>query len=200
MEKAELSLDEFKELMRTGERIDFSSPLLPLLDEYSDEARRLTAELNNSYHTMDEIREIFAKLTGGEKDDTFRMFPPFYTDCGKNIKVGKNVFINSGCCFQDQGGIEIGDGSFVGHQTVIATLNHDIDPNKRGDMFPRAVKIGRRVWIGSHATILPGVTVGDNAVVAAGAVVTKDVAPNTIVAGVPARVIKKFDSNGNSIV
>lgn len=151
MKDKELSVEEFRDLMKTGERIDFSSPLLPLLDKYSDEARKLTAELNDSYRTMDEIREIFSKLTGTEKDETFRMFPPFYTDCGKNIRVGKNVFINSGCCFhQDQGGIEIGDGSFVGHQTVIATLNHDIDPTRRGDMFPKAVKIGKRVWIGSH--------------------------------------------------
>ncbi len=199
MKDKELSVEEFRNLMKTGERIDFSSPLLPLLDKYSDEARKLTSELNGSYRTMDEIREIFSKLTGTEKDETFRMFPPFYTDCGKNIRVGKNVFINSGCCFQDQGGIEIGDGTFVGHQTVIATLNHDIDPTKRGDMFPKAVKIGKRVWIGSHATILPGVTIGDNSVVAAGAVVTKDVEPNTIVAGVPAKVVKRFDSNGKTI-
>lgn len=103
MEKAEISVEKFRELMQTGERRDFSSPLLPLLDEYSDEARKLTAELNNSYHTMDEIREIFAKLTGTEKDDTFRMFPPFYTDCGKNIKVGKNVFINAVCALPPHG-------------------------------------------------------------------------------------------------
>ena len=95
MEDKELSVEEFRDLMKTGERIDFSSPLLPLLDEYSDEARKLTAELNDSYRTMDEIREIFARLTGTEKDETFRMFPPFYTDCGKNIRLGKNVFINS---------------------------------------------------------------------------------------------------------
>ncbi|MDE6398761.1 MAG: sugar O-acetyltransferase, partial [Clostridiales bacterium] len=125
-------------------------------------------------------------------DGGFRLFPPFYTDCGRNIKVGKDVFINSGCCFQDQGGIEIGDGAFIGQQTVIATLNHDMLPDCRGDMFPKPVKIGKRVWIGAHATILPGVTVGDNAVIAAGAVVTRDVPPDTVVAGVPARAVKSI--------
>ena len=102
------------------------------------------------------------------------------------------MFINSGCCFQDQGGIEIGDGTLIGHQVVIATLNHDPDPEKRGDMFPRPVKIGAKVWIGSHATLLPGVTVGEGAIAAAGAVVTRDVPPRSVVAGVPARVIKSI--------
>ena len=129
---------------------------------------------------------------GRPVDKSFKLFPPFYTDFGKNIKVGRNVFINSGCCFQDQGGIEIGDGTLIGHQVVIATLNHDPDPEKRGDMFPRPVKIGAKVWIGSHATLLPGVTVGEGAIVAAGAVVTRDVPPRSVVAGVPARVIKSI--------
>ena len=120
------------------------------------------------------------------------MFPPFYTDYGRNIRVGKRFFINSGCCFQDQGGIELGDGCLIGHQVVIATLNHDLDPNKRGSMIPAKVTLGKNVWVGAHATILPGVKIGDNAVIAAGAVVTKDVPANTVVAGVPARVIKRI--------
>ena len=122
------------------------------------------------------------------------MFPPFYTDCGKNITVGKRVFINSGCCFQDQGGVEIGDDVLIGQQVVIATLNHDLHPEKRASMTPKPVKIGNKVWIGAHATILPGVTIGDGAVVAAGAVVTKDVPPNTVVGGVPAKIIKEIEA------
>lgn len=188
-----MTIEEFKERMETGERIDYNSPVLPLMDSYAEEARRITCDLNGIYHTQEEIRDLFAELTGTEKDDTFRLFPPFYTDFGKNIKIGKNVFINAACCFQDQGGIEIGEGSFIGHQTVIATLNHDLDPEKRGDMFPKKVTIGKRVWIGSHATVLPGVTIGDNAVVAAGAVVTKDVPENAVVAGVPAKIIKTIE-------
>lgn len=168
----------------------------PSIEEFADslyqEAIKITMEINNSYHTPKELRQMMSRLIGKRVDDTFRMFPPFYTDFGKNIKIGKNVFFNSGCHFQDQGGIEIGDGTLIGHQVVIATLNHDPDPEKRGDMFPRPVKIGAKVWIGSHATLLPGVTVGEGAIVAAGAVVTRDVPPRSVVAGVPARVIKSI--------
>ena len=120
----------------------------------------------------------------------FALFPPFHTDCGKNIKIGKRVFINAGCQFQDQGGIEIGDDVLIGPQTIIATLNHDPDPEKRGGMFAKPVKIGNKAWLGARVTICPGVTIGDGAIVAAGAVVTKDVPPRTVVAGVPAKIIK----------
>ncbi|MBR1421754.1 MAG: acyltransferase [Selenomonadaceae bacterium] len=106
------------------------------------------------------------------------------------MSIGKNVFFNSGCKFQDQGGIEIGDGCLIGHNTVIATINHDLDPrnNRRNHYAP--VKLGKNVWIGSNATILAGVSIGDWAVVAAGAVVTKDVEPYTVVGGVPAKFLK----------
>ncbi|MDE6442651.1 MAG: sugar O-acetyltransferase [Clostridia bacterium] len=185
-----MTLEEFKRIMNSGERIVACSPVHLKMHEYSESARKITFEMNTVYHTAEELRDLFAQLTQTQIDSGFRLFPPFYTDCGKNIKLGKNVFINSGCCFQDQGGIEIGDGSFIGQQTVIATINHDLKPSKRGDMFPKPVKIGKRVWIGAHVTILPGVTVGDNAVIGAGSVVTKDVAPDTVVAGVPARKIR----------
>ena len=109
---------------------------------------------------------------------------------GKNIHLGKNVFINSGCRFQDQGGIYIGDNVLIGHNVVLATLNHNENPQKRGNLIPAPIKIGNDVWIGSNVTVTPGVTIGDNAIVAAGAVVTRDVEENTIVAGVPARYIR----------
>lgn len=156
----------------------------------ADEARRITAEINGAYHAMDELRALFFALIGKPTDQTFGLFPPFYTDSGKNITVGKNVFINSGCCFQDQGGITIGDGSLIGHQVVLATLNHDLTPEKRANMIAKPIVIGRNVWIGAHTTILSGVTIGDNAVIAAGAVVTKDVPDNAVAAGVPAKIVK----------
>ncbi len=157
------------------------------------ESIRITMELNNKYHTPEEIREIMAELTGKEIDDTFRMFPPFYADFGKNITIGKNVFINSCCHFQDQGGIEIGDGCLIGHNVVLATINHDLYPENNRVNHYAPIKLGKSVWVGSNATILAGVTIGDWAVVAAGAVVTHDVPPLTIVGGVPARVIKTID-------
>lgn len=163
-------------------------------DAYADllfqEAVRIGMELNNQYHTPAEVREVMGRLIGKKVDDTFRLFPPFYTDFGKNLTIGKDVFINSGCHFQDQGGIEIGDGSLIGHNVVLATINHDLAPSENRKNHYESIKIGAHVWIGSNATVLPGVTVGDWAVIAAGAVVTRDVPPMTVVGGVPAKVLK----------
>lgn len=159
--------------------------------ELFQEAIRIGMELNTQYHTPDEIREIMGRLTGEKIDETFRLFPPFYTDFGKNITIGKNVFVNSGCHFQDQGGIEIGDGVLIGHNVVLATINHDLDPAQNRKNHYAPIKIGAHVWIGSNATILQGVTIGEWAVVAAGAVVNKDVPQKAVVGGVPAKIIKK---------
>lgn len=157
------------------------------------EAIRIGMELNTQYHTPEEIREIMGRLTGKPMDDQFRLFPPFYTDFGKNITIGKNVFINSGCHFQDQGGITIGDGTLIGHNVVLATINHDLDPANGRKNHYAPIRIGTHVWIGSNATVLPGVSIGDWAVVAAGAVVTRDVPPYTVVTGVPARIQKRLE-------
>jgi len=163
-------------------------------DTLFQEAVRIGMELNSRYHTPEEIREIMGRLTGKRMDDSFRMFPPFYTDFGKNITIGKDVFINSGCHFQDQGGITIGDGSLIGHNVVLATINHDLNPDNGRKNHYAPIKIGSHVWIGSNATVLPGVTIGDWAVVAAGAVVTKDIPALTVAGGVPARVLKKVSA------
>ena len=186
--------NEFIEKMNTANRVSAGSPLHLKMHELSQSAQKPTAEINNGYHTPEEMIKLFSELFGKKVDKSFCVFPPFYTDCGKNITVGKNVFINSGCCFQDQGGIEIGDGTLIGHQVVLATLNHDLDPKHRADLLPKPIKIGKNVWIGAHATLLSGVTVGDNAVIAAGAVVNKNVPKNAVVGGVPARVIKYIDT------
>lgn len=107
--------------------------------------------------------------------------------------MGKNVFINACCHFQDHGGVTIGDGCLIGHNVVFATLNHGLKPEDRVSMIPAPIVLGRNVWVGSNSTILAGVTIGDNAVVAAGAVVTKDVPDNVIVGGVPAKVIRHIE-------
>lgn len=163
-------------------------------DTYADvlfqEAVQIGMELNCQYHTPEEIREIMGRLTGKKIDDSFRLFPPFYTDFGKNITIGKDVFINSGCHFQDQGSITIGDGSLIGHNVVLVTINHDLNPKENRKNHYAPIKIGSHVWIGSNATVLSGVTVGDWAVIAAGAVVTKDVPARTVVGGVPAKILK----------
>ena len=187
-----MTVEEFRKTMDETAYIPAGSALHQAFHAFSQEALRITAELNGAYHTPEEVRKLMSELTANEIDESFGMFPPFYTDCGKNIKIGKRVFINAGCQFQDQGGIEIGDDVLIGPQTIIATLNHDPVPEQRGGMFPKRVKIGNKVWLGARVTICPGVTIGDGAVVGAGAVVTKDVPPRTIVAGVPAKIIKSI--------
>lgn len=185
-----MDIRNFIERMKSVAPIEAGSETHLFMHALSGDARRITCKLNGRYRRPKEVRRLFALLIGKPVDGSFSLFPPFYTDCGKNITVGKGVFINSGCCFQDQGGIEIGEGTLIGQQVVVATLNHDPDPTRRGDMRPAPVKIGKNVWIGAHATILPGVTIGDDAIVAAGAVVTKNVPSAAVVAGVPAKVIK----------
>ena len=185
-----MTVEEFRARMATGEKIVANSPLHEYFHHYSDEARKIIAELNTGYHTNDEARAMLAKLWECELDESVCVWPPFYTDCGKNTHLGKRVFVNSSCQFQDQGGIWIGDDVLIGPQTVIATLNHAADPEDRGSMWAKPVHIGNKVWIGAHVTILPGVTIGEGAIIAAGAVVTKNVPPRTIVGGVPAKVIK----------
>lgn len=187
-----MTTEEFIRIMDSGDVIPGGSPIHAKMHELSQEAIRITMQINNSYHNHEEIIALMSELTGTEIDDSFGLFPPFYTDCGKNMRFGKRVFINSGCKFQDQGGITIGDDVLVGHNCVIATLNHAMDPERRADMIPAPVKIGDKVWIGANVTILQGVTIGEGAVIAAGAVVNKDVPARAIVGGIPAKVIKEI--------
>lgn len=187
-----MTVDQLNEYMLTGLCVKGGSDEHKLMHKVSDNARKITAELNCGYRSAEEIRRLMSLLTGKEADKSLTLFPPFYSDYGKNITIGKNVFINSGCCFQDQGGIEIGDGSLIGQQVVIATLNHGQSPQDRQSMLPAKVVIGRNVWIGAHATVLPGVNIGDNSIIGAGAVVNKDVPANCVAAGVPAKIIKKL--------
>lgn len=184
--------EEFIQEMNSGKVITAGSPLHAKMHELSQEAIRITMEINTAYHNHEEIIELMSELTGTRISESFGLFPPFYTDCGKNIRIGQRVFINSGCKFQDQGGITIGDDVLIGHNCVIATLNHVMNPERRADMTAAPVHIQDKVWIGANVTILQGVTIGEGAIVAAGAVVNKDVAPRTVVGGLPAKVIKQI--------
>ena len=187
-----MDIQEFRQAMARQEYVNSESGLLQMFHKLAQDALKITSQINNGYHSPEEIKELFSKLIGKKVPDTFCLFPPFYSECGKNITIGENVFINACCKFQDQGGITIGDDVLVGHNCVIATLNHVMDPDRRADMVPAPVKICDKVWIGANVTILQGVTIGEGAVIAAGAVVNKDVPPRTVVGGLPAKVIKSI--------
>ena len=187
-----MSIEKIRELMKKGSKIEWGSDLLWSFGEYAQEALKITMEMNNHYNPPKKIRELFSKLTASEIDDSCFILPPFYTEFGKNIKLGKKVFINACCRFQDNGGIIIGDGTMIGSNVTIVTLNHDLNPETRINATPKPVKIGKNVWIGSDCTILPGITIGENAVIGAGSVVTKDVPNNAVVAGNPAKLIKEI--------
>ncbi len=177
------------ERMRRGEPISCDDPEYPKLRAMIAEAFQITGELNSRYRDPDEVRSIMEKLTGSKIDSGTRINPPFYTDFGKFTTFGKNVFVNFGCTFMDRGGITIADGAFIGPNVQLITENHQEPPNLRQNVYSRPIAIGRGVWIGAGATILPNVSVGENSIVAAGAIVTKDVPPNAIVGGIPAKVI-----------
>ena len=186
-----MTINEFKDYVKTGRALD-TEEIHIFMDEMSDAARHITFRLNAAYHTPTEVRAFLSELFGYDVPSSLRVFPPFYTDFGKNIAIGENVFINACCHFQDHGGVVIGDGCQIGHNVVFATLNHGLSPEDRKHTYPAPIVLGRNVWVGSNSTILQGVTIGDNAVVAAGAVVTKDVPANVVVGGVPAKIIKKI--------
>lgn len=186
-----MKLNEFIEYVKTGQALN-SEEIHRFMNDMSESARQITFRLNNAYHTPEEVRTLLSELFGYRVPSSLRVFPPFYSDFGRNIRVGENVFINACCHFQDHGGVTIGDGCQIGHNVVFATLNHGLKAEDRQTTYPAPIRLGRNVWIGSNSTILQGVTIGDNAVVAAGAVVTHDVLPDTVVGGVPARLIRSL--------
>ena len=155
-------------------------------------AQRLSPALNNST-TIEEIRERLSEVIESQIDKGTTIFVPFYTNFGKHIKLGKNIFINHACTFLDLGGITIEDDVQIGPKVNLITENHPVDPSKRKYLELKSILIKRNAWIGAGATILPGVTIGENSIVAAGAVVNKDVHDNSIVGGIPAKFIKAIE-------
>lgn len=147
-------------------------------------------KLNNGTAQQDDIRQQLSIITNQRIDPSVEVRLPFYTDFGRNIHFGKNIFINSGVMFTDLGGIYIGNNVLIGPKVTIATVNHPLKPQERHHVDLKPVYIRQNAWIGANAVIVPGITIGENAVVAAGAVVTHNVPKDTMVAGVPARITK----------
>lgn len=155
-------------------------------------AMAITPKLNRlEYGDTDAIRALFGELIGAELDERFSLVPPFYTTGGENIRIGRNVFINQNCTMYDLGGIEIGDDVLIGPNVSLITSGHPIEPDERREGVTAApIRIGRNVWIAAGVTVIGGVSIGENSVVAASSVVTRDVPPNSLVGGNPARLIR----------
>ncbi|GAB4498335.1 MAG: sugar O-acetyltransferase [Saprospiraceae bacterium] len=179
------------ERMRAGELISFNDPEYPKIFEVVSRTMELSAALNTSTG-IDQIRERLSEIIGQQIDGSTIVFIPFYTNFGRHIRLGKNVFINHDCSFLDLGGITVEDNVMIGPKVSLISEDHPVNPKERKILDLKPVIIKRNAWLAAGAIILPGVTVGENSVVAAGAVVTENVPDNTVVAGVPARVVKSL--------
>lgn len=180
------------DILQTKKFISNEESLFTEINALLEDTSRLISELNTGYKTPQEIRSILSKVTDNNIDSSVQILTPFNTDFGRNIKIGKGVFINKSCMFVDLGGIELEDNVLIGPDVKILSVNHPLDPKNRRGVILKSVKIKYNAWIGAGATICPGVTIGENSVIGAGSVVTKDVPNNTVYAGVPAKFIKNI--------
>lgn len=140
-----------------------------------------------------QIHDLMEDILGKNLPESTTLLPPLYIDYGKPVSIGERCFIQQCCTFFGRGGIEIGNDVFIGPKVNLITINHDVNPDNRSATYGQKIVIEDKVWIGINSTILPGVRIGYGAIVGAGSVVTKNVEPMTIVAGNPARVIKKIE-------
>ena len=184
-----MSMDLIK-IIEDMEFISHEDAIFTEIHKVLEDTLRLTTELNSGYKTPEEVRGILSEITGNKIDDSVQVLTPFNTDFGRNIKIGKDVFINKSCMFVDLGGIELEDNVLIGPEVKILSVNHPLDPRNRRGVILKSVKIKRNAWIGAGAIICPGITVGENSVIGAGSVVTKDVPDNCVYGGVPAKFIK----------
>ncbi|MEZ2443417.1 DapH/DapD/GlmU-related protein [Chitinophaga sp. RCC_12] len=177
------------ERLKAGELVALNDPEFFKVDAVVNRTLALSPALNAAT-SVEEIRARLSEIIGTALDESTAIFAPFYTNFGRFIKIGKNVFINHACSFLDMGGITLEDHVLIGPKVNLITENHPLNPADRRSMLCKPILIKRNAWIGAGATILPGVTIGENAVVAAGAVVSRDVPDNTVAGGIPARLIK----------
>lgn len=185
-------VNDIFERLRNGETVLANDPQNYRLREESYATKKLLIQMNNATQPA-EIRKLLGSIVGSPVDESTDVFTPLYINYGRNIRIGKNVFINFDCVFLDLGGITIEDGVLIAPKVSLLSEGHPIAVDHRHSLTVGHIHIKRKAWIGANATILPGVTIGENSVVASGAVVSKDVPDNVIVGGIPAKVIKHLD-------
>lgn len=156
---------------------------------------RTATEMNTGYHTPEEVHQYMGRILGKPLEESTTVLPPLYIDYGKPVSIGKGCFIQQCCTFFGRGGISIGNDVFIGPKVNLITINHDPNPENRSATCGRPIVIEDKVWIGINATLLPGVRIGYGAIIGAGSVVTKDVPAMTVVAGNPARMIKRIETS-----
>lgn len=191
------TLDIFERLIQ-GEIISSNDPDGYKMREASFTTKKLLLKMNNATEP-EEIRSILSQITGTEIHESVTVFTPLYINYGKHTKIGKNVFINFDCVFLDLGGIVIDDNVLIAPKVSLLTEGHPSSIEDRHSLIPKPIHIKKNVWIGANATILQGVTIGENAIIAAGSVVSKDVPENAIVGGIPAKILKKINTTSNII-
>ena len=185
-----------QELIATG---SIDEPLFQLIHQIQEENSRYLIELNQQAYTHNEVRNLLATIIQDKIDETVTILLPFYTDFGRNIHFGKNIFINRAAMFVDLGGIIIEDNVLIGPRVNLLSVNHPELPMKRRGVLLAPITIKKFAWLGAGVTVLPGITIGENAIVAANATVTKDVPANAIVAGTPAKIIRWIQEDKEEI-
>lgn len=186
-------MDDIFQRDRNGEMVSPADPGYDALIEeifHTMETSQYLAGV--SVRDQGRVHELMTEILGKELPSSTTVLPPLYIDYGKPVSIGERCFIQQCCTFFGRGGIEIGNDVFIGPKVNLITINHDPDPDNRSATCGRPIVIEDKVWIGINSTILPGVRIGYGAIVGAASVVTKDVESMTVVAGNPARVIKRI--------
>ena len=177
---------------KQGERLNVNSPEFSELEPVLQKGVNILKKFNTEQNTDQERRELLAQLFDQEIAPSTTIMPPFNVDFANQVTIGKDVYINKDVSFVALGSIHLEDGVLIAAKASIVSINHVEKPSERQDLLPKAVHIKENAWIGAGAIVLPGVTVGKNAIVGAGAIVTRDVPDDTVVAGSPAKEIRKI--------
>jgi len=187
------------ERLQAGEAVSFNDPQYGQIREAAIRTTKLLTKMNAT-SDIEKARELWSEISGAPLDSSSYIQPPFFINIGRFTRIGKNVYINHACSFLDMGTITIEDDVLIGPKVNVLSELHPVNPAERHSLMAKPVVIKRNAWIGAGATIMPGVTVGENSVVAAGAVVNKDVPDNSVVGGIPAKLIRLIDGNSETYI